>query len=1403
MFNGNQNINMVFNRPPRIRRSLSPEKYKFPSPPVLPTKPSMSWLAVGLPLLLTALVIGGMVYFMPSSSSASYLLFLPLMLVSGITTIITYFVQKADYEKAVVKAQTDYEQELKQNEADLKLKIDERRTVLDGVDPDIQKCIQRAVEVNIRLGERRPEDEDFLSFRIGLADHPSNLEFEVPQEDKSTDVFKDNFHTIEHYRDIFSKIGNAPFIVNLKNVGCLGIASQNDGNKPDEVILRDKVRNVARASLMQLCSHHWPSEVEVISYCHLSEYDEWKWLKNVPHKSHLLPTQVTPVVVLGSSEENVNSFNLTLEEELRRRQANLDRRPISSSEEGAPSGLPMPALVILFDHIPDLYDQPAFALILQKGRSLNVYGIFLEEWVENIPGECGAFIEVNSQSITYKETGSGKSPIEKIQSDQPTLEEAQKLADALGNIEYLIPSLVTDPPDFLTLLDLFNTPDLNNLPVEEWWEKRSDKEYLRTPIGKVSPNISLYLDLNEGAHGPHGIIGGTTGSGKSELLKTIVLSYALTHHPYDINFALIDYKGGSAFKGLEALPHVVGVITDIENNADYARRVVLALEGEIKKREKILKDAKKRGIIPEADIKYYKSLVIKQPMPHLIIIFDEFAEFRDQHPEESQKLVSFFRKGRSLGVHLILCTQNPAAVVEAQIRQNTRFRICLRVSSKEDSTELIGIPDAWDLPSGKAFFQVKQPMKFQGAYTGAPHRNDDSILLIKENGDRELIYSHKDQYKVQTKLETEAEAIIKRIQEASHSMGLGNPPRVWPDPLPDILFSPALFRDNGVIVPWDGQEWVKGPFDQHEHIIGIFDDPERQEQPLLYMGTSSESTHMLAIGASGSGKSVLLLTVASSIALMNTPSQAYIYCLDFSGQKILHNLKDLPHLPEKGGVLTLDNIEYINRLFSMLRDWNTTRQILYKAIGAADFQTYNKKASETEKLPAIYLLIDSLNEQVTLSFPEFTEQLDEIIRNGRSSGIYVIITANLTKDVPTKIMTNLNNDANSMKIYLGKGEREQIDAIVDRPPDHYLAASEIPAGRGLLKGTPVYEFQIALPMEGELEDQQNLLIQQINQMHQAWDSNPRPPDVEILPTFISVNDMASRYARDEVNFPSAHSLIETTLGVSQDLLKIGLFLDLDSPGFLVTSTTGKIGKTSLLHTWLLDLAEKYPPDWLKLVLLDFSNTLCEFSRLPHIYHSGEKPIGYVDYPEELGELLDFLENEISDRKNYWKQAKKQNPLSFQETSLLQQYGFIVVVIDGIGGFYTHHENEHDRLARCLEEGGKYGVRVIITENASMLGGGDIVRRLQKLGCGVALGGTEILDLYNNARPPYGQRTYGLPPGRGYLVRAGQTQLFQAAVYWEEGTRDTSLRARIDQICAKYVASTSENAQSTINSDEAV
>lgn len=1324
----------MFNRSPRIQQRVTEDLIHITPPKPLPVKPQINWLTIGLPIIAVGIVIALMFLFSGSTSGLSYVMFLPLILASVLASVLNYRKQDRDYKEAYRNnfAQFDNEIENKKKKV-IENKI-HRLAVYEENDPPVSTCLDLVIHQASRLGERRPEDADFLTFRIGTGSRESNIRVEGISPDNRDPDYDPLYGKLDDLVQDAGKVDDAPVICNLKEIGTLGVA----GNI-------EELRQFGWASVLYLLTHHWPSEVNITAFCSFVEVENWRWLEQVPHKTKLF---VRPVIELRENKTVKQALH-ALEEELRRRKTVVQNGPsvVVGNKETI-----LPNLVLIFDRISGIYNHAAFSILLKEGRALGVYGIFLVDRVQDIPSECGAIVSFDGGVLSYKITGPNKELFDDVKPDEASKEMVKTFANGLETIKWLIPQQVTDPPAKVSLLELFPFPHLEDLPIEDWWIGHYPFGYLRAPIGKFSPTADLIFDLNDNdtGHGPHGLIGGMTGSGKSELLKTLILSLALSHHPYDLNFALIDYKGGGAFDEFRSLPHVVGVITDIQNHADYATRVVQSLSGEIKRREKILVKACEQFGLSTPHIDEYRSkLKVRIPIPRLVIIFDEFAEFQERHQEDAKKLINIARVGRSLGIHMILCTQNPMGkAVDPQVRDNSNFTICLKVKNQETSKSLIGIPDAINLQRGDAYFKVHNPLKFRVAYTGEiytynPEYVGDKTKEIKPGERKYLI-----------RKVSEAQAIVEEIKLQSKRLNIPEPLKVWPEPLPENLTLRDVILSARHTLSWNGNAWMAEKFVRPQLPIGILDDPLHQKQDAFLL-----DDNLLILGPSGSGKSISLLTIAMVVASTYSPNEAHIFCIDLSGQSPLKALEEagLPNLPRIGGVISGGDTERINRLFSMLQAKLEERANKLRKSGRADdigiFNSQQSSSNDCE--PYIFVLVDGLYQQYNQINPGFKDQLDIIVRRGPTHGIYTIITGNLQRDVPDILQADI-----AKKILFQVAEKGTIQSVVGLSPETYQkkieAGQELGPGRGLLNSNPTLEFQCALPIyNGEPTNPMSHVISVSKQMLASWEGQ-RPPDVESLPYFVTL---------DELQFSDTVDMFR--IGKSQEALHpVGLSLAKDGPIFMIISMTPGLGKTSSLYLWLIELSKKYNQQQLKLVLIDYhTRTLRYFTKLPHIVQK-DKMRSHVTRKEDLKGVLEWLNSEINARRAEIEKLYTDDPENFNEEENIQRFGYLVVVIDDYEAF--NNSKTTDLLTACIVNGEEVGVRLVLTEDASLLGNDDLMKRAKKHGCGILLGGSDGLGVFNGAQPPYGQKTFSLPPGRGYLIRRGQAQLIQAAAYWNEG-----------------------------------
>jgi S-DNA-T family DNA segregation ATPase FtsK/SpoIIIE len=1294
-----------------------------------------------------------------------------MLLIGPLAAWLTTRHQRRTYQVRLAQAREEYRHILEDLEQRLlNLRKQELEVRLE-TDPDPNECLHRAHRQDPRLGERRPEDDDFLAPRLGLGAVKASIHLTFPGADSRSADFAAELAVAENLYASFASVPAAPVTARLSHTGSIGLAGQ-----------RLAIESIAHAMLSQIATHHWPTEVHLAVISPPDRAARWKWMHLLPHAATSIRWRSTP---RDKGAEPPPELMTSLEAELQRRQKWIEARTISHQGESSPRP-PLPYLVLLVDGLDPSYSHPALAMLLRQGPSLGVLGVFLAAKKQEIPGTCGAVLELSGDQLAYMESGpQGVNMVCSPDGMDPT--QAEMIARSLGAIEWPLSDDVSQPPPLVTLLETFGVEALPDLPMESWWDGQSPYGYLRAPVGKTSATAEFIFDLNEkeGAHGPHGLLGGMTGSGKSEVLKAIVLALAITHHPLDLQFALIDYKGGAAFNELARLPHTVGVVTDIESHATYGERVILALSGEIERRKRLLEQARRTFEFGRSHIDEYRRLRVKRPLPRLVVVFDEFAEFKQRHPEESKRLITIARQGRSLGVHLILATQNIQAAIDPQILQNSSFRICLRVSEPQDSLQLIGIPDAVHLSRGRGYFSAQARHQVQFAFPGAPYDREGAsreraseVVKVWPDGTREVLDLASSGGSASATLErgerTEAAAVVDQALAVARKLRLRRPTPVWPDPLPERIYLPELLQRH-VRGGWDGERWTPARMWRETEnaellwpVLGLYDQPALQQQDILQPKPETTGGHLLLFGSSGTGKSTLLRTLVTSLAVNNPPDRVHVYILDFGVQAPLKVLELYPHV---GAVVTRLETERAERLIQFLHAEVSRRTAQMRQAGVDSWADLNRSATEGGKIPAIFLLIDNFQEFRRMLPVELVQSISSLVAGGQAVGIFTVISGSLQSDLPNDLFANIN-----LRLTFHQSDQTEYFRLVGQPSPGRLeeeaGRGPLP-GRGLLRGTPPLEFQAALPSLGETDrDQYENLTRLAERLRTAW-SGATPFSIRNLPFLVTMPEMPSP--------GTAHGLPRVLL-LGQDyetLSPLSLSLENDGPTFLLGSVTPHAGKTTMLRSLLVGLAERHSPDEVQFVLLDFhSRTLAPLRRVGHVR-------AYVGAKTGLAEALEAVLQEVDRRHHLLEQAFEADPDDFQRRSLLKTWPQICVVIDDYEKLFPQIEAERRPLQECLMRGGELGIAFLIAGHVASLPpdfDDSFIMRVRRHGCGVLLGGTDGLEQFNNARRPPGVAASGMPSGRGMMVRQGIVRLFQAAAYWQQGEDpEEALARRVQQI----------------------
>jgi S-DNA-T family DNA segregation ATPase FtsK/SpoIIIE len=750
----------------------------------------------------------------------------------------------------------------------------------------------------------------------------------------------------------------------------------------------------------------------------------------------------------------------------------------------------------------------------------------------------------------------------------------------------------TASPGLLELLGIDSSEALATIP--ERWNIIDDESFLRVPIG-VDPEMRpVALDLKESAlagMGPHGLLVGATGSGKSELLRTLVSGLAVTHSPDLLAFVLIDFKGGASFANLGRLPHVAGVVTNLADDLALVDRILAALGGEQRRRQELLAAAGNLGNVREyREARHAGTLppeLADEPLPTLLVVVDEFAELLDQEPEFIDFFLTIGRVGRSLGIHLLLASQR---LEEGKLRgldTYLSYRLGLRTFSAAESRIVLGVPDAFSLPTapGGGYLKVGATAfdRFQASYVSGPvsfidpasnTTSDNTPLSPTTTGPGSTSPGP-----------TTINAILDHLAAAADPVH-----QIWLAPMNGELALDPVFGGAGFVhdtqrgfaaADWPGTARLAVP-------IGIVDEPARQRQLPLIVDFVGAHGSLAIAGAPQSGKSLMLRTIVLSLAVTHTPDEIQIYGLDFGGG----TLDALDALPHVGTVASRLQPELVSRSISHVSDLLDRREALFAEHGIDSIATFRRRRANGEFDDPIggdvFLVIDGW-----AAFREKFEQWEPVIADlaarGLGYGVHVVVTMNRWTEMRPVVL-----DAIGGRLELRLNS--PLDSAIDRRRAAVIRADQ--PGRGLHPSTLMY--QIALPrLDGvdSLDHLQEATAAAVAHIADRWSGASAPP-VVLLPTSIRVDELP--VDNDRVD-PDAGAPAGVAVGLMEHGMSTWRFdLDGSEPHFFVYGD-GESGKTTFLQTWLTGLVAQRSPDQAQVLLVDYRRTLLDVVPEDHLF----------------------------------------------------------------------------------------------------------------------------------------------------------------------------------------------------------
>ena len=1026
-----------FFRSPRFHREIEHAEIKIDPPPqiqkmdtvplalMLGPSITMGMTSVSTALLTINNVItngGDITQALPSALMA-----FSMLLGTILWPILTKKYEKKQKLKNEKKRQEKYLAYLDHIRDEIKRKCKEQSDILAENIISPEECADRIAEESTKLWERVTGHSDFLKLRLGLGDIPLDADVKYPE--KKFTMEDDNL------QDAMLSLGaepkqlhNVPISVSFVEKMTVGIY----GTYSSRI-------NMLKSLILQMIALHSYDELKLMLFTDETEIAEWNFVRPIPH--------------LWSDDKTVRFF-ATTSDEAKELSAYIDKNIISRGDNSNQEYSSFAPYYVIISTNKKLSEKcEALQQLLKFKNNSGFSVIFVAPELKDLPKESKTVIFANEDKSRMFDredtTGKGVSfVVDKI--NEAALD---TLSSDIANIELDLGSQRYSLPNMITFLEMFNVSKIEHLNSLTRWKENNPTITLQTPIGVDAYGESFALDLHEKFHGPHGLVAGMTGSGKSEFIITYILSLAVNYHPDEVSFILIDYKGGGltgAFEDADRgvkLPHLAGTITNLDGAA--VKRSLISIQSELRRRQAIFNEARKISNEGTMDIYKYQQLyrdkVVAEPVPHLFIISDEFAELKTQQPEFMEQLISAARIGRSLGVHLILATQKPSGVVDDQIWSNSKFRVCLKVQEKADSQDMIKCPDAAELSqTGRFYLQVGFNELFalgQSAWCGAEYiptetveKSVDSSIQVVDNLGRVLMNVKPSKKKAaQGSKIKQIVAIVKYLSDLAVEEKIKVRP-LWLEPIPERIF----VDDLEVKYAKKSSGTVLNP------VVGEYDDPFNQKQGVLTVPFSAEG-NCLIYGATGNGKTTFLTTLAYSLIKNHSADELNLYIMDFGSE----TLKMFEKAPQVGGVMVSSDEEKIINFLKMLHKEIEKRKNLFSEFGG-DYASYCRNSGNT--IPNIVVLLNNYS-----GFAEQFEDLQDaftlLTRDGVKYGIYFAVTAGTTNAIRYKTQQNFKtmltmqlNDATDYSIIVGKTEG--------------LVPSKN-KGRGLIALDRVYEFQTA------------------------------------------------------------------------------------------------------------------------------------------------------------------------------------------------------------------------------------------------------------------------------------------------------------------------------------------------------
>ncbi|MFD0029614.1 type VII secretion protein EccCa [Streptomyces sp. NPDC127172] len=1301
---------IVVKRPPRALPSEVPtEEVVLQPPPELPRGQQEGAMMQLLPML----GMGGSVVFFFNPSAQPFMKIMGMVMIAstlgmGISMLVRY---RRGSQGQMSDMRRDYLRYLSQTRRDATKTARKQRDAQYYLHPSPEQLWALVAEGS-RVWERRTGDEDFGQVRVGLGPQGLATPLVPPQTAPVDELEPLTAGAMQRFLAAHGTLEDLPMAVSLRAFYHVTVSGEPQ-----------TVRGTARAVVASLASLHSPEDLVIAVATGREAAPQWEWAKWLPH------SQAAGQTDGAGSRRLITTDPMELEAMLTTR---LQGRP-----RFHPGGAPVPEqphLVVVLDGVSL---PPVSMLASPEG----LQGVSV---VEVVPGELTTgrgdlSIVVQPRSLTLE---SAHGVVYEGTPDLLSYEAADALARQLAPLR--VASGGDDDEPLLANLDftdLLSLGDAASVDTKRTWRPRSQAERLRVPIGVGEDGRPVMLDLKEAAQegmGPHGLCVGATGSGKSELLRTLVLGLAVTHSSETLNFVLADFKGGATFAGMAQMPHVAAVITNLADDLTLVDRMGDSIRGELNRRQEMLRDAGNYANIHDYE-KARAAGAPLQPIPSLVLVIDEFSELLTAKPDFIEMFVQIGRIGRSLGVHLLLASQRLEEGRLRGLETYLSYRIGLRTFSAAESRAALGVPDAYELPnvpgSGFLKYGTDEMVRFKAAYVSGTYRSGSAQTAVAGGplpmDRRPVLFTAAEvpvQYVAVPQQRPEAapttddalsdtvlDVIVRRLEAqgpAAHQVWL--PPLDSPPSLDSLLPGLAAVQGRGLTQPgYEGAGRLIVP-------AGLVDKPYEQRRDPLWCDFSGAAGHMQILGGPQSGKSTLLRSLIASFALTHTPYEVQFYGLDFGGG----GLSAVAGLPHVGGVASRLDPEKVRRTVAEVYGVMMRREEYFRSSGIASIGDFRARRARgdisvtDQPWGDVFLVIDGWGNFRT-DYEGLEPAVLDIAARGLGYGIHLVLTASRSMEVRANMKDHLMN---RLELRLGDTMDSEFDRKVaanvptgvpgrgqSPQKQHFMAA--VPRIDGLTSDTDLAEATAALTAE----------------VTRHWTA-PGAPEVRLLPR---------EFAADRLPPGNLFPDRGVSFALDEDNLE-PVFLDFEQDPFFLIFGESESGKSNLLRLLIKRLTERYDGDSCKLFVVDNRRGLLDVTPPSHLAE-------YIPMSNTMGHHMDALADLM----------QRRTPTAEVTAQQLRDRSWwrgpnVFVIIDDYDLVSTSSGNPLSGLTELLPFARDVGVRFIIARSSA--GGGraayePFIQRMKELGAqGLVLAGDpgegELLG---------GVRPRPMPAGRGVFV----------------------------------------------------